>query len=55
MLQEYGAYVAYTSVSEVVTDSHLADILRRMGRDELRHCSFFQLTLQELAEHLPPE
>lgn len=55
VIQEYAAYVAYTSVSEVVDDPQLVDILRRMARDEMRHCSFFQLTLQELAKHVPAE
>lgn len=55
VLQEYSAFVAYTSVSEAVGDPALADILQRMGKDEMRHCSFFQLTLQEYVRHADPQ
>jgi rubrerythrin len=55
VLQEYSAYVAYNSVSEAVEDSRLADILRRMANDEMRHCSFFQIALKEYVKTASPE
>jgi hypothetical protein len=52
VMQEYSAVIAYSAVADVVGDPALARILRRIAKDEMRHCRFFQLSLEALAENL---
>lgn len=55
VIQEYAAKIAYSSVADVAGDPHVATLLRRVARDEMRHCRFFQLCLEALAENLTEE
>lgn len=52
VMQEYSAVIAYSSVADAVGDPRLARVLRRIAKDEMRHCRFFQLSLEALAENL---
>ena len=55
VMQEYSAVIAYSSVAEVAGDPALARVLRRIAKDEMRHCRFFQLSLEALAANLDDE
>ena len=55
VIQEYSAYIAYSSVSEACEEPTLAKLLLRVARDEMRHCRFFQLSLEAIAEHVAKE
>ena len=52
VIQEYSAVIAYSSVADVAGDPALARILRRIAKDEMRHCRFFQLSLEALARNV---
>ena len=52
VMQEYAAKIAYSSVADVAGDPHVASLLRRVAKDEMRHCRFFQLCLEALAGNL---
>jgi hypothetical protein len=55
VMQEYAAVIAYSSVADVAGDPALARILRRVAKDEMRHCRFFQLSLEALAQNVSDE
>lgn len=55
VIQEYAAYIAYSSVSKVCGDPVLRKLLMRIAKDEMRHCRFFQLCLEAMAENVPEE
>jgi fatty acid desaturase len=55
VIQEYAAKIAYSSVADVAGDDNVAALLRRVAKDEMRHCRFFQLCLEALAENLTEE
>lgn len=50
VIQEYAAKIAYESVAEAVDCPNTKALLKRMAKDEMRHCRFFQLCLESLAE-----
>ena len=52
VMQEYAAKIAYSSVADVAGDPHVESILRRVAKDEMRHCRFFQLCLEALVENV---
>jgi len=52
VIQEYSAVIAYSSVADVAGDPALTRILRRIAKDEMRHCRFFQLSLEALARNI---
>jgi hypothetical protein len=51
VIQEYSAYIAYSSVAAASEDPILTKLLTRIARDEMRHCRFFQLSLESLVEY----
>ncbi len=55
VIQEYAAKIAYSSVADVAGDPNVEMLLRRVAKDEMRHCRFFQLCLEALAENLDEE
>lgn len=55
VLQEYSAKIAYCSVADVAGDPNIASLLRRIAKDEVRHCRFFQLCLEAMAENVSEE
>jgi hypothetical protein len=55
VMQEYAAVIAYSSVADVAGDPALTRILRRVAKDEMRHCRFFQLSLEALAQNVSDE
>ncbi len=55
VVQEYAAYIAYSSVADVAGCPTVERLLRRIAKDELRHCRFFQLCLEALAENVEDE
>jgi hypothetical protein len=55
VVQEYSAKIAYSSVADAAGDPNVAALLRRMAKDETRHCRFFQLCLEALAENISDE
>lgn len=55
VIQEYSAKIAYSSVAEAAGDPNIASLLRRMAKDETRHCRFFQLSLETLAANVSAE
>lgn len=55
VIQEYAAKIAYSSVADVAGDPNVSTLLRRVAKDEMRHCRFFQLCLEALAENLTEE
>jgi len=55
VMQEYAAKVAYCSVADVAGDPNVAHLLRRVAKDEVRHCRFFQLCLEAMAENASDE
>lgn len=55
VMQEYAAKIAYSSVADVAGDPNVDTLLRRVAKDEMRHCRFFQLCLEALAENLEEE
>ena len=52
VMQEYAAVIAYSSVADAAGDPALGRILRRIAKDEMRHCRFFQLSLEALAQNI---
>lgn len=52
VMQEYAAKIAYSSVADVAGCPHVESLLRRVAKDEMRHCRFFQLCLEALAENV---
>ena len=52
VIQEYAAKIAYSSVADVAGDPTVQTLLRRVAKDEMRHCRFFQLCLEALAQNL---
>lgn len=52
VMQEYAAKIAYCSVADVAGDANVAYLLRRVAKDEVRHCRFFQLCLEAMAENV---
>ena len=52
VMQEYAAKIAYSSVADVAGDPTVQALLRRVAKDEMRHCRFFQLCLEALAPNL---
>jgi hypothetical protein len=55
VMQEYAAKIAYSSVADVAGDPNVTSLLRRVAKDETRHCRFFQLCLEALAENIDDE
>jgi len=55
VIQEYAAKIAYSSVADAAGDPTVETLLRRVAKDEMRHCRFFQLCLEALAENLNGE
>jgi hypothetical protein len=55
VIQEYSAKIAYSSVADAAGDPQIAALLRRMAKDETRHCRFFQLCLEALAQNVSNE
>lgn len=55
VVQEYSAKIAYCSVADVAGDPNIAGFLRRMAKDEVRHCRFFQLCLEAMVENVSDE
>jgi hypothetical protein len=55
VVQEYAAKVAYASVAEAVDCPNTAKLLKRMAKDEMRHCRFFQICLESLIDGLDDE
>jgi hypothetical protein len=55
VMQEYAAKIAYSSVADVAGDPNVEALLRRVAKDETRHCRFFQLCLEALAENVSNE
>jgi rubrerythrin len=51
VVQEFAAVIAYSSVADACTEPTVAQLLRRIAKDEMRHCRFFQLCLEALAEN----
>ena len=51
VLQEYGAVIAYTAAAEQCNNEGMAKILRRIAKDEMRHCRFNQVALEAMMEH----
>ena len=51
VMQEYAAKIAYSSVADVAGDPNVESLLRRVAKDEMRHCRFFQLCLEAMAEN----
>jgi len=52
VMQEYAAKIAYSSVADVAGDPNVESLLRRVAKDEMRHCRFFQLSLEAMAENV---
>jgi len=52
VMQEYAAKIAYSSVADVAGDPNVTALLRRVAKDEMRHCRFFQLCLEAMAANL---
>jgi len=55
VIQEFAAVIAYGAVADACREPTVAQLLRRVAKDEMRHCRFFQLSLEELAANSPPE
>jgi rubrerythrin len=55
VMQEYAAKIAYSSVADVAGDPNVESLLRRVAKDEMRHCRFFQLCLEAMAENVGEE
>lgn len=55
VMQEYAAKIAYSSVADVAGCPNVESLLRRVAKDEMRHCRFFQLCLEALADNLDTE
>ncbi len=55
VLQEYSATIAYSSVADAVGDPNIARLLRRMAKDETRHCRFNQICLESLVDQMGDE
>jgi len=55
VVQEYAAKIAYASVADAAGDPNVAALLRRMAKDEVRHCRFFQLCLEAMVENVSDE
>ncbi len=51
VLQEYAAVIAYTAAAEQCNDEGMAAILKRVAKDEMRHCRFNQVALEAMLEH----
>ncbi len=54
VVQEFAAVIAYRSVADACDEPVVARLLRRIAKDEMRHCRFFQLCLEAYCEHCPP-
>jgi hypothetical protein len=52
VMQEYAAKIAYLSVADVAGDPNVDALLRRVAKDETRHC---RLCLEALAENVTDE
>lgn len=55
VIQEYVAYKVYSTVSRACGEPTVKRLLMRVARDEMRHCRFFQRSLEELAPKLDPD
>lgn len=53
VIQEYAAVIAYSAVGEASGHPDVDRLLKRVARDEMRHCQFFQRTLEAAARHAP--
>ncbi len=51
VLQEYGAVIAYTAAAEQCCIPEVATILKRIAKDEMRHCRFNQVALEAMMEN----
>ncbi len=49
VLQEYGAVIAYTAAAEQCGNPEIAALLKRVAKDEMRHCRFNQVALEGAA------
>jgi hypothetical protein len=52
VIQEYAAKIAYSSVADVAGCPTTEKLLRRVAKDETRHCRFFQLCLEAMEVHV---
>ncbi len=55
VIQEYAAYIAYSSVADVAGCPTVEGLLRRIAKDEVRHCRFNQLGLEAMVENAGAE
>lgn len=55
VIQEYSAVIAYSAVGEASGDPDIDRLLKRVARDEMRHCQFFQRSLEVAAANCPAE
>lgn len=55
VVQEFSAVIAYSSVADACEEPTVARLLRRIAKDEMRHCRFFQLCLEALAGNTSAE
>lgn len=51
VLQEYSAVIAYNAGADHCNDETLANLFKRIARDEMRHCRFNQVGLEEMVKH----
>lgn len=50
VLQEYSAVIAYTSAADHCNEPQLEKLFKRIARDEMRHCRFNQVGLEEMCK-----
>jgi len=55
VLQEFGAVIAYTAVSEKCNIPEMQKLFKRIARDETRHFRFNQVALESLCENCSEE
>jgi len=49
--QEYSAVIAYTAAADHCNEPQLAALFKRIAKDEMRHCRFNQVALEEMVKH----
>ena len=54
VVQEFAAVIAYTSVADACAEPTIEKLLRRLAKDEMRHCRINQLFLEELIKNSDP-
>lgn len=55
VIQEFAAVIAYRSVAAACEEPTVVKLLKRIAKDEMRHCRFFQLCLEAMAENAIPQ